>query len=480
MLRILACLISMMLCALPARAFDRDLWESYPTMNYVTGLAESNEAIYVATTGGIRRYDRFAQRWLAPLTRLDGLPDNQVQTLVFDPDMRELWFNTPAGSGRWLEGLQTIMSGGIPPGQGVLPRKLSYMPPLVPPFGYYVEPNRIIGPRSDYAVTGSLIDSWRTLWIGTWGLGVGQANLTDQQLHFDTFGPLVENVTAMAFDGPDLWMGGADTYREPARGMTRYNRQTRTWTYFEPVNIIGLENAQVVTILADSTTVWFGTAAGLTRYDKRSKRWVSYRDTARWGRINALTQDGPVLWMGSDRGLALLDTRKDSLDRVSGSEQAVIRAMAGGPEFIWAGTESGLYRCVRGTRKWRPVSDAQKLCKRPIRALTVSDSTLWATTEYPSALLRHRVGTDVWQEFTLPDLSATSYAGIAVAPGQVWVSTDNGAFMLDVPRNIWTRYHAADGLISGKVQAVLADTDDIWFGTAQGLSRFRRSSAFPK
>ena len=93
-----------LLLTLPLWAYDREVWTSYPNMNHVTALAEGDVQIYVATTGGIRRYDRFVNRWLPPLTTLDGLPDNRVQRLAYDPDTGDLWFDTPSGSGSGCPG----------------------------------------------------------------------------------------------------------------------------------------------------------------------------------------------------------------------------------------------------------------------------------------------------------------------------------------------------------------------------------------
>ena len=465
-------------CLNPAWGYDRTLWTSYPSMNYVTGLAESSQVIYVSTTGGIRRYDRFTQKWLPPLTMLDGLPNNQVQNIIFNVYAQELWFNTPSGSGRWLEGLQTTLLGGAPPQQPHQPRNTSQFSSLVPPFGYYLDNNRIIGPRQDFAITQTHLDNWNNLWIGTWGLGIGMANLNDRQLHFNTFGPIEENVTALAKDNNFLWVGGADTYRAPARGISRYNRQTQNWEYFESARIIGLENPQIKTILADSNTVWFGTHQGLTKYNKRGNRWLTYRDTERWGRINALAKDQHILWMGSERGLAFLNTRTDTLDHVSGSERAIIHTMITGPNAIWAGTETGLYTCRRGTRTWRAVSDPQKISKRIIRALTVQDSTLWIATEHPSALISHPTNSDTWQEYPLPEMGGSHNISLSANKKHVWVSTDQGAFLFDISQHHFTRYHTTEGLIHPRVQAIITDQNYVWFGTAEGLSRFHWERAF--
>jgi ligand-binding sensor domain-containing protein len=467
-----ACIIILLLIPTSPFAYDRDLWQSFPSMNYVTSLVESPTVIFVATTGGIRRYDRFARTWLAPLTTLDGLPDNRVQRITYDPDTGDLWFETPSGTGRWLTGIQSVMPGGVIPGHLNKPRPTPKIPPVFPPFGYYIDDRKIIGPRNNYAITNVLIDSWRHLWIATWGLGVGRAELIDGQLTFLTFGPLEENVTAIARDGDTIWIGGEDTYRAPVRGITRYHPNANTWEYFEADRIIGLDDPQVVSILPDSVNVWFGTHNGLMRYHKRTGQWFTYRDTRRWGSVQALARDDNTLWIGSERGLALLDTKTDSLDRVSGSERAIIQALVAGPDYIWAGTQTGLYQTARGDRTWRAVKDAQNFAKRPVRALTIYDNDLWIATETPPGLLRYRLKDNTWYEFPLAEIGGRDRISIDADSTSIWVATGAGAFYLDVARQHWTHYTTFDGLIHTRIQIVMRDDEHVWFGTPEGLSRF--------
>ena len=441
-------------------------------MNYVTSIAESPAVIFVATTGGIRRYDRFARTWLAPLTTLDGLPDNRVQRITFDPNTGDLWFETPSGSGRWLTGIQSIMQGGTPPPRLNKAQPTPKIPMIFPPFGYYIDNRQIIGPRRNYAITDVIIDSWRQLWITTWGLGVGHAELIDGQLSFLTFGPLEENVTAIARDGDAIWLGGEDTYRAPARGITRYLPTTNTWEYFEASQITGLDDPQVVAILPDSNNVWFGTHNGLMRYHRDADQWFTYHQTRRWGHVQALARDNNTLWIGSERGLTLLDIKADSLDHASGSERAIIQALVTDDTHIWAGTQTGLFLCPRGDRTWRPVSDANNMAKRPVRALDRHNNDLWIATETPPALIRYRPAENTWDEYPLAEIGGRDRISIEADSAHVWVATHTGAFLLDVKRQEWTNYTTYDGLIHSRVQVVYKEDEHVWFGTAEGLSRF--------
>ena len=454
-------------------AYDRRAWTSYPNMNYVTSLAEGDGEIYVGTTGGIRRYDRFGERWLPPLTTLDGLPDNRVQRLFFDPDTGDLWFTTPAGTGRWMSRLEVLSLAGLPPDGLNRPRPSAAIPPVFAPFGYYLKNGRILGPHQNYNITDALIDSWRILWIGTWGLGVGRADLRNEQLRFHPFGPLDENVTAIARDGDAVWFGGGDTFQARAQGITRYRPASGEWDYFDPDRTVGLEDAQVSVILPDTADVWFGTPSGVARYTRASERWVTYLSSRlRLGRITALARDGHRLWVGAEDGLAVLDLPVDEFRRVDGSERVFVFDLHTGLEFVWAATDHGLFRCVRQQPTWAAVSGADGLTEKVILGVSTFGGNVWAAVETPPALVHMAPSDSTWRRFPLPELGGNRRVAIAADSARVWVGTVQGVSRLNVARELWERYTQSDGLLHDRVQAVLLDGESVWFGTAGGVSQF--------
>ena len=64
----------------------------------------------------------------------------------------------------WADGslaYRASMPGGRPPAHLHNPRSVPQIPPVFPPFGYYLDEHQVIGPRRNYAITDVLIDSWR-------------------------------------------------------------------------------------------------------------------------------------------------------------------------------------------------------------------------------------------------------------------------------------------------------------------------------
>ena len=57
-------------------------WVTIRDFRYVTSVAASTSLAFFGTTAGIERLDTLRDRWLAPVTAADGLPDDRVTALV--------------------------------------------------------------------------------------------------------------------------------------------------------------------------------------------------------------------------------------------------------------------------------------------------------------------------------------------------------------------------------------------------------------
>ena len=147
----------------------------------------------------------------------------------------------------------------------------------------------------------------------------------------------------------------------------------------------------------------FGTHNGLMRYYRRTGQWFTYRETRLWGRVQALARDDNILWIGSERGLAMLDIKADSLDYVQGSEYAIINALVAGPDYIWAGTESGLFSmCPRGFAPgglWPIILPNEGYVR-----WRCTTAICGLRTEATSAVVRYRPGDDTWREYPLTEI----------------------------------------------------------------------------
>ncbi len=454
----------------PVGAFDATLWQTYTNMNFVTDLAEGEDEIYIGTTGGVRRYGRFRDDWLPSLTTIDGLPSNLVERMTYESSTGDLHIQTPDGTARWMSRLETVMAGGTPQ---FFDRPASRIPPdVMMPFGYFVQGSLIRGPRRDYRITDVLLDSWNNLWVGTAGLGVGRADLRFSSLEFLRHGPIEQNVTALAVDGHEVWLGGRDDFGTFARGISRYNTRSDTWDYFEEEVVYGLDDAQVTVILPEGKNVWFGTDRGLLRYRTDRDAWVTYR-FSRWtnrriGPTTALIQDDTRLWIGTPTGLAVLDLAVDTLRTVSGSERFEIEGMATGRTALWAATDRGLFRCPRGDATWEPSS----VSTSPVRDVHAKGDTLTVVLAAPPAVLVVTHPDSQTIEWPLPESAGSRTIDVLRDGLRAWVATDQGVLVTDLRTGNWRKITRVDGLVDEEVRSVALEEDYIWFGTRHGASRY--------
>ena len=466
-------LIAILALASPTRAFDASLWQTYTNMNFVTDLAEGDDEIYIATTGGIRRYGRFQDTWLPSLTTIDGLPNNLVERMTYEAHTGDLHIQTPDGTARWMSRLETIVAGGSPE---FFDRPAGRIPPdVLMPFGYYVSGGLIRGPRRDYRITDILLDSWNNLWVGTAGLGVGYTDLRFNSIEFLRHGPLEQNVTAIARDDQEVWFGGRDDFGTFARGISRYHTPENRWDYFEEEVVYGLDDAQISSILPHGDNVWFGTDRGILRYRADRDAWITYR-FSRWtnrriGPTTSLVHDDTRLWIGTTTGLAVLDLPVDTLRTVVGSERFEIEGMAAGPATLWAATDRGLFFCPRGEATWAP-SD---LTTSPVRDVDAQGDTLTVILAEPPS---------VWvvthpdsQIITWPLLESGGSRTVDVVRDgfRVWVATDQGVLVIDTRTGKWRNITPADGLVDEDVRSIALEGDRIWFGTRHGVSLYHWS-----
>jgi len=257
------------------------------------------------------------KNWEPPITTSDGLLDNRVRKVAYDPDKDELWFDTRSGVCMYKPIFQTWYLGGEFPYDLVQSHKAdTLLPVFFMDYGYHFLPEGYITDLylNRYPVTDYYLDDWDDLWLGSWGLNAGIGSLRDLELHMFKFGLFDSDVNAIHLDGGVIWTGGKGFYTA-SEGITRFVQKKNIWEYFQADRINGLETNQVNSIEADSQYVWFGTESGLARYDKKKKLWITLTSFSglRDDWISALKSDGEVLWVGTKSGLNFYWSKKDTL-----------------------------------------------------------------------------------------------------------------------------------------------------------------------
>ena len=460
-----------------SRWYELDDWVSYGVFRTVTSMDRDDDRIYIGTTGGVLRYDHWKEEWDTPLTTSSGLPDNRVSDVVVDPENREVVFFTQRGSIRFDPFLERFRTGGdlppIPP-----PEDFEY-PELFPDFdlnfyrtdaGAYLTDSYL---RS-FPLTAHLADDWGYLWIGTSGLGTGRARLRSGRLKMLPFGLMGRNVSALAFDGDRLWIGGISPWEEEA-GLTRASRDLQNWEYFEARFLFGMNSDDVTAIAPGSTAVWVGTLYGLCRYEKEGEDWTTlttFQGLADdW--VTDIALDGDVLWAGTSQGLTQYFLFEDSLAAapVPLVGRQKIYDIEVGPEFTWFGTEEGVYALDRAANRWLKFTSPDGIIERTCTAITTYENEIWFGTTV--GVTRYDRSSRQWEWHPFGEqIRAGHIICLAAGPKAVWAGTENGLWKYRRQTERWRAFTTEDGLPDNTVQAILLDGAYLWLGTPQGLTRF--------
>jgi len=500
-------------------------WVSFTPARYVTSVTRGNQYIYFGTTQGIIRYDFFHNKWADPLTASDGLPFGKVEAVAYDRSTGFLW----CSSGRYLcfylpatlewrlmdirrYGVSNIGIIGV--GDQQMWAKGSDEIYKIESHGSFIERSSkeeadkdnvkwcpvmqnakkkewtqffmdggyrflINGYIQDmylreFPLTTWLNDGFGNMWIGTWGLGAGRADMRSDDLMLMPFGPISGTVNFMAWTDKGMWIGGVDNGSN-LQGITFWNMDDDKWEYFEPNYISGLENSSVRSISTGERFVWFGTDNGLVRYDMNSDGWRTYHiNNNLWDeKILSLVQDDSSLWVGTEAGINKVSLSSMNIEKIN--DKAVmhrrIYCLEVAGNNLWVGTDRGIFCFDKTTGKWRHKSGYPGMPVMDVFAISAYNNEIWFGTDYGVEMFDSSKG--LWKGF-LPQHYPTGgrINTILADSGNVWFGTDNGVIKYIKREDRWVRFLTKDGLLSDSVNWILLDDDYIWFGTDRGLTRF--------
>jgi len=354
--------------------------------------------------------------------------------------------------------------------------KEEVLPDLFMESGYFFFPEGYIQDieMRQFEVVETLEDKFDNLWMATWGLGSGVADM--KTLHFDLlpFGPYSPIVDVMAWDEGGMWVGGRRHPGEPG-GITWWDMGRGEWVYFEAPYISGLRSDEVTSIAPDTVFVWFGTKEGLARYDKERDAWrvFSVHDNLWDNRVTTVALGEGVLWVGTVWGINRIGLPGMVIEKVrdKGLIHRQIHRLEVDGEDVWAGTDRGIFRYVGERKKWEVVPGYPGMLTDTVTAVSVWEDEVWFGTWDGVEMLDNATGE--WHGF--PEYHfplGERINDILADSGAVWVATEGGVWKYKKKEDRWRWFTIEDGLPDNSVRWMLLDGDYIWFGTARGLTRF--------
>jgi len=220
------------------------------------------------------------------------------------------------------------------------------------------------------------------LWIGTFGGGL---NYINRQEGITAFYDISDEIKALAKDSlGNIWTGTLD-------GLYKFNRGKKT---FGPINLQIFNNkttAKLInSLIATKAGIWVGTnGAGLKLVDYTGKELLNLTNKTGLvdNYVNALCNQGNVLWIGTQNGLNKYDLRSHTFKtyrrKTTGlGNNNVLSLYTDSHRHLWIGTDGGgLNYLDELNNRIYPIRHSDGLADDVISAI-ISDNkgALWVST----------------------------------------------------------------------------------------------------
>ena len=289
--------------------------------------------------------------------------------------------------------------------------------------------------------------------------------------------------------GLSLILGHASVgvlYGQSGPGKTELPFVYKDWQHFTVQD--GLPNDHIFAVKADGPVVWVGTENGLARYDKRDKSMKSWTEAEGlpWRVISALDVNPTTgeLWLGLfGGGLARLSGgRFDHWDQLnSGLVNDVVYGVAVEHDNVWIATTAGASRYNTVSGEWTIFTEKNSPMEEIWNyGVSTNDGKVYLGV-WGSGVLEFDIATESWKDYLDPDgeMEIDLYrddgivhvitTGTSYIEKILWVSTYFGMSRYD-GRHWRGMYAHETGLPSDFGNAVQGrHANEGWFATDKGV-----------
>jgi ligand-binding sensor domain-containing protein len=185
--------------------------------------------------------------------------------------------------------------------------------------------------------------------------------------------------------------------------------------------------------------------------------------------------DGDRVWVGSEKGLSLLDKKTEGWRRFYSMEDGLsgnfVNSLLVQSDFLWIGTNGGISRFDKVKKSWKTYSQKEGLTETEIKSLVTVGQKMWAGG-IGGTLFEYVAVSDLWKKIEPTDsLKNGGIHSMTATKEKVLICRDNGVSIYDPPTGQWESLTVSDGLLSNTVFCAAQDTNSILFGTDKGVSR---------
>ena len=198
-----------------------------------------------------------------------------------------------------------------------------------------------------------------------------------------------EMVYAIAVQGEEVWFGteggGATLYDRSKKICRAYTTKGEPMDKVDKGVSIKWQNLlpynHVSVIVPDVDRIWFGTyfygfgGGGISYYQpQKNPSWKRFNtNDGRAKKVVSMAVDGESVWVGSEKGLSLLDKKTEGWKRFYSTHDGLsgnfVNSLLVQPDFLWMGTNGGISRFEKVKKTWKTYSQKDGLTETEIKVL---------------------------------------------------------------------------------------------------------------
>ncbi|MFQ5452745.1 MAG: hypothetical protein ACE5D6_00985 [Candidatus Zixiibacteriota bacterium] len=451
---------------------------TYANFNYIKYIASSISHVYFATTNGIIRFNKLDNRWEEPLTDSEDIDHQDIDRIWVDNFDEKIYIRSSSD----LYEFDSLFNRWYPIDE--IPRlDNSYIhinPPQImyPPAGYNFSSEGYIIDQygRNYYINDMIDDRSGNYWIGTWGLGPALAGSVSHILELIPYGLIQNRVNTIYNDNGMLWVSGA-TYTSFRSGVTVFNQEENSFTYFES----GMRNdfpvADINCIEGDDHYIYLGTSLGLlflNRETNEIEKTITDRTGLPDNEVLSLKTVGDSVFIGTAGGLCLINEAEDSVQILIPQQfyNIEIHDFETTDSTLWIATAIGAFQLHRRTGKLQQFRDPHLIVFSHAYNIELYNNDIWFASD--EGIVRLNLISGETQAFVSISRNVRSRP-LAVNDEIAVVASERGMtiyFLGDKDHPFEREFTTDDGLPSDNIYCLLIDGDFIWIGSDKGLTRF--------
>ena len=460
--RMLCCwLVTLLLAGQEVSVRRIGIEQGLPSQRMFDVVALPDGFIWMATSAGLVRFDG---RECLVFTTSDGLPDNSIKRIAYEPQTRALWFITSRGRTGWVNARNEV----VIPAQPKL-RRLDMVELAAGTSGtmWLADAHgEVIGYQNDKIVhqvrlspgkvNGIVTDSLGRIWF-----------LSSQPAALWVLNPTLtspprrvwQNHEEKVVSRPVLLPNG-DMAISTSSGLWRFQPHTEE---LRPMMMTGeLHQMTVQCLLPDEHgKMWLGTTDGLMQIGRKNGNLQPLKRVLQHHHIKALAKDfeGNLWAATASSGLLYIPDQFLSVQSYgSKPSDQMIQVMQLTPDgLLWAGNAEGVVFSGVPNEPAKAIALSQRV---PVTQLCMAGNQMWIGTEQ-GLYQATRPHQPIWpgEKITAMTTDQESY---------LYVGTQRTLHRLHLPSQKWKSYYT--GAISAMVWHPFEKT--VWIATPLGIQRF--------